>query len=85
MPASKQLAALAAKDPRVSEYEFDADGHWLYLREHHMEGVHFLHEDTVSGCLDALSQCTPCDCPECSAPDPYSFDIGSGPSGGWAA
>ena len=59
MTFSNRLAKLAASDPRIAEYEFEAGNdcveHWLHLRWPWTTDTGPVHEFTVKECLEQFS------------------------------
>ncbi|QDP59724.1 MAG: hypothetical protein Unbinned2990contig1001_44 [Prokaryotic dsDNA virus sp.] len=52
MKYSKTLKNIADKDPRINEYYFDEDGHWIYLEEgYEVNEVQTIHEYNVAKCI----------------------------------
>lgn len=50
----------------ISDERATGDGIWLYLKPGWVwDEVHFVHEDTVRACRQALRVVQPCNCEEC--------------------
>ena len=62
----KPIKANDARVEEISDERATGDGIWFYLKPGWIWGeVHFVHEDTVRECREALRIVEPCACAEC--------------------